>query len=1212
MNLNMNYYDIESLGNVFTLANYKEPENIIDIYILCDTPELTSDEHFQEKLLDRIYASNHNFNGGICLFDLSTEAGCDHLAKTFGLSDAYLVNDPNSKSSYPDKYRPVCDTDKEYIDNPDKYPYFAGYNSTNYDTTMLAEFFYEVFYIKETQALDGTIETKCIFKPTTARLMREINDDLFNETFKDAMPTYLARTSSNRGWGKPNYKDPKWLIRKSMLMTGRQIDVSILNEKQRKVALKRLLGMMGFQILESDKLGNRNIIENEDQLLDLIAYNISDVVNLAQLFHLDLYQAQFTLKKQLLHTYPELVYEKLPNEYAPDIRPEKVRRDRLYIDSTSSQFAQKSLCPYGHLKDIPYVSFNYPHPDKAKELGIPVVNVLEEARKFFYSLYPQEELRAQFDNIYHYYKSIEGKNFNESDNYTEDYADTPYEEDNTMFHPMSINQIQRLPNTIPYFDKDGNPTSCFANFSVGGVHGAEYNKEYYDADISQWLQDKADLEYAKSICPDATTFRQLYGTKPKEITMPDGTVMKTTVFNKAAKAILTVTDEELNTLNTDDCVFKGKLKTDIIYLLSQYTKEEIDQIFNKPLGLTMPDGRILDVKQFVTGKVSDSTWKDIDATQPTIFKTADDGSTKLNDEYSFTSDALSNHEDFTSYYPNLLRMMKAFYNDGLGYDRYAEIFQQKQDYGHYMKDKKRPQQERDLYKILREGTKLILNSASGAGDATFDNNIRMNNAIISMRIIGQLFSWRIGQAQSYKGAKIISTNTDGLYSVMEAEINDKILAEESANIGVEIEPEPLYLISKDTNNRIEMTADLNTVLGASGGTLACRKGPKPDKALSHPAIIDWALAEYLIISSQGYKDLSIDKPFNETIGMNILKSASKKFEPVQWLTMFQNVLASAPNTYRYIFGITDEEPNKPIILKHYNRAFYMKDKTPNTMHLLIANAKTITDATKIKRQKNMERPVSIEPLPLSVLRANGLTNPPPDKDITQIKVTNIGDNWYVFIQNKDLHYLTQEEFDFIINNIDYDKYLMLLQNCYENNWRNILPNRIYLKYIDKDTVTKIETRHHTQPVTPIPQNEDHFIGWNTMKNGQGVNITDVTINDIALLTNIGNEQKKQEIEDDDTKKQNKKKKATDVKIYAIYDNQINLTLKNKEEMIYRTFYNANDITLPEIDDSTFLGWNTEADGNGTYITVEDIKQQYKQNGTGNFNLYAIYPQVTNE
>ena len=35
----------------------------------------------------------------------------------------------------------------------------------------------------------------------------------------------------------------------------------------------------------------------------------------------------------------------------------------------------------------------------------------------------------------------------------------------------------------------------------------------------------------------------------------------------------------------------------------------------------------------------------------------------------------------------MLRMLKAFYNLGLGYDRYAEIFDNKQNYGFLMKPK---------------------------------------------------------------------------------------------------------------------------------------------------------------------------------------------------------------------------------------------------------------------------------------------------------------------------------------------------------------------------------------------------------------------------------------------------------------------------------------------------------------------------------------------
>ena len=114
------------------------------------------------------------------------------------------------------------------------------------------------------------------------------------------------------------------------------------------------------------------------------------------------------------------------------------------------------------------------------------------------------------------------------------------------------------------------------------------------------------------------------------------------------------------------------------------------------------------------------------------------------------------HEDFASYYPLLLTNMSAFYNPDLGDDRYLKIFHDKERYGKQMKDQSLSAAERERLGVLRNGTKLILNSASGAGDASHDNPIRVNNQIISMRIIGQLFSWRVGQAQTLAGARIIS------------------------------------------------------------------------------------------------------------------------------------------------------------------------------------------------------------------------------------------------------------------------------------------------------------------------------------------------------------------------------------------------------------------------------------------------------------------------
>lgn len=987
--INAYYYDIESLNNIFSVANFKDLENEVDIYVLSDNPSLISQPGFIQRMEERIKQKNHNFNGTVRFFDLSTLEANKHLAKTFGLCNYKYINDPNGKNNkvmsiagkteppYPDEFRLVCDTDPEYIQNPDKYPYLMGYNSYNYDTTMLAVYLSTTFIVisQSKNKNDNGKPTRSVkFNPQKASIMRDVNNDLFTSTYKERMPSYLTRDGG--------FNSTENIVRKNMLMSGRHIDVAKLNEKQSKVGLKRLLGMLGWQILESDKLhSGQDTIENEDQLLDLIAYNVSDVVNLKNLFYHPLYQAQFELKKQLLHTYPELVYEqttemetvngKRQQSYKPNISQQTVRPDRLNIDSSSAQFATKCLCPYNQLKDIETVSYMYPAPEQCKP-GQKPRNILTECIEFLDSRFPKSDPKfahiwESFNNVVAFYRSIEGQNFNNTPKYRTDYPNGP--------QAITFADIRKLPTCIPYYDKNGNPTSAFALFSTGGIHGAEYNKELYESDLEKYQAQVDDMEYVQSVYPNPVDLREA-----KTVTMPDGRELPYTVFLKS--------------------------------------------------GL----------------KKAESQYRNISEKKPVLFKKskkANDDSTTLNPKYVFTSASVSNHEDFSSYYPNLLRNMRAFYNPGLGKDRYGEIYEQKQTYGKYMKDKSKPQEERNRWRILREGTKLILNSASGAGDATFDNNIRVNNQIISMRIIGQLFSWRIGQAQTYEGAKIISTNTDGLYSVMEEEENNKILARESANIGVDIEPEPLYLISKDTNNRIELDANCNIITGASGGTLSCRLGPVPEKSLAHPAIIDWALAEYLVIAAQHYKNTGIDKRFDREIGMNILRSAKHKFEPVKYLIMFQNIIASSPGSYTFICGYNDGDDQKgeQIVLQHYNRSFIMKDNTPNTIHLQAAAARIITPAVRNRRNREGLTTTSQEMTAVDVLKANGVTpDEISDRDVIFKKITNIDPSWFILICNESLWDMDPNKHQWITENLDFDKYLILLEQAFENSWMNHLPS----------------------------------------------------------------------------------------------------------------------------------------------------------------------------
>lgn len=336
-----------------------------------------------------------------------------------------------------------------------------------------------------------------------------------------------------------------------------------------------------------------------------------------------------------------------------------------------------------------------------------------------------------------------------------------------------------------------------------------------------------------------------------------------------------------------------------------------------------------------------------------------DRSTKLHPKFARTSAGLVIHEDFTSYYPNLLRNMKAFYNPELGEDRYTTIFFEKERLGFEMKKPGISSEEKARLTTLRNGTKLILNSASGAADAAHRTPIRMNNRTIAMRIIGQLFSWRIGQAQTLAGARIISTNTDGLYSVVGGEngfdetTNNRVLAEQQAAIGIDIEPELMFLISKDSNNRLELeppgesrsVAD-SPIITASGGTLACHAGPTPTKSLAHPAVIDFALARYLqTVASRGEEALT--EPFDPVLGRKMIEEAIDPADPVRTLLLFQNVLAASRGKVTYPFAAdpdsagpdgddnedSDVKLANPRALQMVNRVFIVRDGTDGAVSL---------------------------------------------------------------------------------------------------------------------------------------------------------------------------------------------------------------------------------------------------------------------------------------
>lgn len=795
------YYDIKSYKDIFIICFYHERNHLLEIYYLSGNSYFDRNinlimERVKNNMVEFDGSYKVQFSGEIRAYNLLDMKSNLQLAKMTGFFSDSL------------NYTITCDTDNDY--SPEKYPYIMGYNNWNYGSSMLALYLCEVLRT----GTDG----QAVFVPATSMVMNQFHEELSSQYFKKNMPErlkYIYTDNPNEIKRKDTYKiNGRYLkpvafanaskVRRYQFMTGRHIDIARLNERQPNAGFGRQSGILGYQINNFDiPITGHGEYEETERLYKILEGVVSETENMKRLFHDKNYIMTLKLKRQLIADYPELVYEKQSGtgkeNYKPDIKAKRIRYDRMTVNSTSAQIVSNCLCPYGTLRDIDTVSFLYPSKDKADQLGVPQANILDETYRFI-----KEEMRPlvkdeqgrdillKLKEMVDMFRSIEGKNFN----------------DTLASDAEKLEKYSRKIN-VPYMNQEGKYSDCYVTFSMGGLHGAQYNKEKFEQELSK------------------------NGQKPE------------------------------------------------------------------------------------------------------LFPKDTNGDTRLHKKYAVTFFGNTNHEDFISYYTILLCNMEAFKNKGLGYDRYEEIFHNKENFENLMKDETLPKEQRELYSIMRENTKLILTSASGAADVNYNSSIRMNNRIISMRIIGQLFTWRIGQAQALKGAQVVSTNTDGLHTVMDEKINFEILEREAGKVHVGIKPENVYLVSKDSNNRFEgvyngYSGNSNkdiTITGVHGRQLSGMNGAVTIKSPDHPVIIDWALVEVLKWKALNGK---MDE-FSDEMGMKLIKEiALCQFpEKREYLRMFQHIVSSSPDKNVYHFGtkvpysLNDSNGITPVSIPKYNRVFYV-------------------------------------------------------------------------------------------------------------------------------------------------------------------------------------------------------------------------------------------------------------------------------------------------
>ena len=972
----------------------------------------------------------------ISLYDLNKELNAVRFAEILGVSiQKNIAKDLTPEEDiffYPEhtwqykklgrqpQFRPVCDTDPEF--DPTIHPYKITYNGKMYDLTIWSLIMDEMFG-------GSNKETGIVFRPMKASQIRLRNDELFSPEIKDYMPnrtlmSYKATMPPKLDIYKRDYNSRAYRIYQGMVRSGRFVDMMFLNDSasMRYAPLKQIFALRGYQIRESDRLsGDRAYSETFQDLVLLHVYNLTDTFYEDEVINDDTpyrndrptyYKGTFETKQALLFEYKDIVYQVDPQTNEPIVDKNHVKQkvkgsttpDRSFIDMTSANHSVNLLAPNEPLKDIRTLDFMFPaqsYLDRNPDLNLKSIDILDAIKKQMEKMFTrQPHVLKEFQPIYDYFRSFEGKNFNNSEQYRRDWGEEvspSYFVLPDELQPLSIYDIPTPPQMfMHYYFKNGEPSGSVCVFGLGGIHGQELNKWLYSASKRALSGQQALFDKAKeAFNDDAIALRQSAHKNPH---LPQGKENK--------KEWVTIEGQEFR--------YQTFLKG------------------GKP--------------------IAKSEWKELP--EVNWHKVSNAGGRtryEIMDKWKFTSVGWMNHEDFSSYYPSILRLMDTFYNMITKQDRLGELYDLKESLGQMIKETKKKGDTAlmAMFGVKREGTKLGLNSPTGkAGTMTGENNIRTNNGIAKMRIIGQLFSFIIGQMQAYEGARIPSTNTDGLFTIMREDLNNTILEDASTrtfNIGIKIEPERAFVISKDTNNRVEFTSDdyeTSKVIASGGASTGAYFGVPLTKSIDHPALIDWLLVEYMKYKTMVDKDLLLIQPFDRTLAYKLLNKAKETFtHPGELLHRLQHIISSKNNAqttnfYYFLRKPDSTDPKDIINIQKQNRIYYVKDDVE-------VDKRISPNGTNYLRQASLRVPTGKNPshdLPaIQVLRHHGVTEIDYNgKYAMSPKISGYNPNSLALQFNEDLWHLDPEVEQNLIDAIDWDVYVNLLADAYAT-WQNEIP-----------------------------------------------------------------------------------------------------------------------------------------------------------------------------
>lgn len=733
------------------------------------------------------------------------------------------------------------------------------------------------------------------------------------------------------------------------------IDIKDLNEKLRFVSLKRLSAQAGLKIKESQRLsGDNAVVDTIEDITELLAYNTVDTINTQQIFNFPEYLTPFTQRSDLLERYKE--------NYI----------GRLGPDSTSAKFIEHVIVPAKEdkrqekaLVDDTRINTFYPinisNNDELTNAREHIINndlSEEEANQYLIDTF---DLNSELPRYrYNKERKLIEEDLLEMAKEDYDLPDAIYEMYDYVRGERSLNEARTKLFNDGIVEKVGKSinvsknqlvrnSNSYITFSVGGCHGEYVDRENY-------LKHYHDVQ-----------------NKNKEIKD----------FNE-----------------------------NLALLQETYSNDEAgatEYLMTKKDGTTPAKFEHLEHKKYVTGSYKNGAkWKKAKK-EKSDFKLR-----KEMKKFAKTIYAENiGHGDVDSLYPTLmtnLGMFSKILPDGTIHDPYAELLHERLALKAELEavPKSEWTEREKLKDRIQKLNKLLLNAASGVADASFDNNIRVNNKTVRMRICGQLILSCLVYKLTDAGSTAISTNTDGVYfTSLPEDITKEIFDTWCEYFNINATPETIDLfITKDSNNRLEI--DNGNVLSAAGTTISLYNGPSLSNFMSLPIIKDNSLVDYL----KNIKEplAKFDESYIRQRLQNII-NWGKENDPVKTLELFQWFFVSNPSKNSFMTPI---DTNTDELVEHGKtfRGFIVKE-SPITMKCI-----KIT-----KENKNTESYAQ------QIAEDNHLINSFNENNHIKFgKINNLPEDNKVEIHQEQLEDINPN----LLDRIDLDVYI----NVIKDNWES--------------------------------------------------------------------------------------------------------------------------------------------------------------------------------